>query len=118
MEHNKLTGIPPINGKYTWSNKRVGNRNINEVGSYIGPRKYCINFNSTRSKILHTTASDHKPVAIILGKMDNQGPLPFKYSPIWDKRKDFRNLISDTWAQKNHRITSLCVGNKIKKFEN
>lgn len=44
--------------------------------------------------------SDHKLVAIILGKMDNQGPLPVKYYPIWDSSEEFRKLILEVWAQK------------------
>jgi len=39
-------------------------------------------------------------MAIILGRMDNQGPLPFKYYPIWDNSEEFRKLISKVWAQK------------------
>lgn len=30
MEQQNLIDIPPNNGKYTWSNKRVGKRNIKE----------------------------------------------------------------------------------------
>ena len=50
-------------------------------------------YTSVKSKIIHTTASDHKPVAIILGKLDNQGPLPFRYNSIWDSNKEFRNQL-------------------------
>lgn len=41
---------------------------------------------------------DHKPMAIILGKMDNQGLLYFKYCPIWDNNEEFNKLISEVWA--------------------
>ena len=30
MEQHKLIDIPPSNGKYTWSNKRIGKNNIKE----------------------------------------------------------------------------------------
>jgi len=43
-------------------------------------------------------------VATTLGMMDNQGPLPFKYCPIWDSSEEFINLISEVWTQK---VTSL-----------
>lgn len=99
MEQNKLIDISPSNGKYTWSNKRVGKRNIKErLDHILVQENIAPSFNSEGSKIIHTMTSDHKPVAIILGKMDNQGPLPFKYNLIWDNNEDFRNLISDAWA--------------------
>lgn len=92
MEQNKLINIPPSNGKYTWNNKRVGKNNVNEILDQILVQENIISsFNSARSKIIHAMASEHKPIAISLGLMDNQGPLPFKYCPIWNSSEDFRN---------------------------
>ena len=53
---------------------------------------------------------------MILGKMDNQGPLPFKYSPIWDSNEDFKNLISDAWAQKITGSPHYVWETKLKKL--
>ena len=50
-------------------------------------------------KIVHKSASDHKPVVLTMGKLENQGPLPFKYNPIWDSKEDFGKLIKDSWKK-------------------
>ncbi len=41
-------------------------------------------------------ASDHKLVAIVMGKIKNQGPLPFRYSSIWDINTEI-NEIKESW---------------------
>jgi len=69
MEHHKLIDIPPRNGKYTWSNKRVGKSNIKErLDRILVQENIASGFNSTRAKILHTMTSNHKLVAIIWAK--------------------------------------------------
>ena len=83
MEQHNLIDILPSNGKYTWSNKTVGKNNIKErLDKILVQENIAVDYTSVKFKIIHTTASDHKPVAIILGKLDNQGPLPVRYNSI------------------------------------
>lgn len=56
------------------------------------------NFSRIQSTIIQGFISDHKPVALDLDKVENMGPLPFKYNRAWDSSEDFRNLIKDTCA--------------------
>ena len=85
MEQHNLVDISPSNGKYTWSNKRVGKSNIKEGLDRILIQENIVAVHSSiKSKIIHTTTSNHKPVTIVMGKMENQGLLPFRYSSIWD----------------------------------
>ena len=53
--------------------------------------------NSIKSKILHTTTFDHKSVIIVMEKMENQGPLPFRYSSIWDNNGEINELVKEAW---------------------
>jgi len=55
-------------------------------------------YNSIKSKIIHTTTSDHKLVVITLGKMENQGPLSFRYNSIWDSCTKTNELVKVAWA--------------------
>jgi len=65
MEKNNLIDIPPNNGKYMWNNKRVGSNNIKERLDRILVQDNIIsNYNSARSRIIHTTTSYHKMVVI------------------------------------------------------
>eukprot|EP00253_Pinus_taeda_P010799 PITA_10799 len=97
--HN-LIDIPPHNGKFTWSNKRIGIHNIKERLDRILVHEIIVaGFPSIKSKIIQASASDHKPVVLTLDKGRNLGPLPFKYNKSWDSKEDFRKLVQDQWAK-------------------
>ena len=53
-------------------------------------------FSSIKSKIIHATAFDHKPVVLILDTLKNFGPIPFKYNKNWDSKEDFSKIIKDS----------------------
>lgn len=94
MEQHSLLNIPPNNGKYTWNNKRVDKSNIKErLDRILIQENIEAVYNSIKSKVIHNTTSDHKPVVIALGKMENQGPLPFRYSSTWDNSTEISKLI-------------------------
>eukprot|EP00253_Pinus_taeda_P009755 PITA_09755 len=97
--HN-LMDIPLSNGKYTWSNKRIGLSNIKErLDRFLLQEGIAASFQSIKSHLIHASASDHKPVILNLDKGRNLGPLPFKYNKIWDLQDDFRSLIKNQWAK-------------------
>jgi len=52
-----------------------------------------------KSKIVHNSASDHKSVVLTLGKLENQGPLPIRYNPIWNSKEDFGKHIKERWKK-------------------
>jgi len=98
MEQHNLIDIPPSNGKYNWSNKKVGKSNIKErLDRILIQENIAAMYISIKSKILHTIASDHKLVTIVMGKMGNQGPLPFRYSSIWDSNTEISELVKEAW---------------------
>jgi len=77
----------------------VGKNNIKErLDRILIQKNIAAVHSSIKSKILHTTASDHKSVAIMMGKMENQGPLPFRYSSIWDSNIEFSELVKEARA--------------------
>lgn len=32
-----------------------------------------------------------------MGKMENQGPLPFRYNSIWDNNTEINELVKEAW---------------------
>lgn len=90
IETHKLIDIPPNNGKFTWSNKRDGIHNIKErLDKILIHERIITGFSLVKSKIIHATTSDHKPVALILDSVRNLGAIPFKYNKIWDSKEGF-----------------------------
>eukprot|EP00253_Pinus_taeda_P015345 PITA_15345 len=107
IQSYNLVDIPPLNGRFTWSNKRVGNNNIKErLDRILVQERIVARFSNIQSKILLGYFSDHKPVALILDKGKNMGPLPFKYNKAWDSKEEFRALVKEQWAKeaKNNAV--------------
>jgi len=85
-----LFDVHPSKGKYTWSNKRLG------VG-HIKARLDCFLIHSCllllslniSSQIVPWGISNHCPIAISFDKIENLGPNPFKFNPIWMDSPDF-----------------------------
>jgi len=51
----------------------VGKSNIKERLDRIPiDENTTVAYSAIKTKIIHTTASNHKPVAIVMGKMENQ----------------------------------------------
>ena len=99
IQAHNLLDFPPSNGKYTWSNQRIGNHNIKErLDSFLLQQGITANFSLIKSKIIQASASDHKPTVISMEKWRNLGPLPFKYNKIWDQSEEFRSLVQSKWA--------------------
>jgi len=99
IQTHNLIDIPPSNGKYTWSNKRIGSQNIKErLDRFLLQEGIAASFSCIKSKIIQASASDHKPVVINMERGRNMGPLPFKYNKIWDQIEDFHSLVQSHWA--------------------
>lgn len=39
-------------------------------------------------------------MVVEMGKLENQGPLPFRYSSIWDSNTETNDLIKKSWEPK------------------
>eukprot|EP00253_Pinus_taeda_P010854 PITA_10854 len=99
IQTHSLVGIPPQNGRFTWSNKRTGKNNIKErLDRILAQERIMANFQRIQSTIIQGYISDHKPVALCLDKGKYTGPIPFKYNKVWDSSEDFKELIKDHWA--------------------
>eukprot|EP00253_Pinus_taeda_P030697 PITA_30697 len=100
IQTHNLVDIPPHNGRFTWSNKRIGNSNIKErLDQILVQERIVARFSNIQSKIILGYFSDHKPVALILDKGKNMGPLPFKYNKAWDSKEEFRTLVKEQWEK-------------------
>jgi len=51
------------------------------------------------TNILNTFASDHYPITVTLETHCPVGPIPFKYSPLWNRILLAREIFKETWSQ-------------------
>ncbi len=96
IEDYKLIDILPSNDKYAWNNKRIGKNNMKERLDIILIHESIVAaYTLVKSKIVHNSASYHKSVVLTMGKLENQGTLPFRYNPFWDSKEYFDKQIKD-----------------------
>eukprot|EP00253_Pinus_taeda_P003930 PITA_03930 len=69
------------------------------------------------SVVRDPTVSNHRPIKLdILAHMD-QGPIPFKFSPIWVKEQSFMQLVKDTWKQQVNGSTFFVWDEKLRRVK-
>lgn len=100
MEQHNLIDIPPSNGMCTWINKRIGKNNIKErLDRILIHKSIAATFTLVKRNIVHTIASNHKPMVLSLGTLENQGLLPLRYNSIWDSKEEFGKQNKDSWKK-------------------
>eukprot|EP00253_Pinus_taeda_P002180 PITA_02180 len=96
MQDWDLIDIKPTLGKYTWSNKRVSLGHIAAgLDRFLVQSSFLLLGLEARSHILHNNVSDHKPISLELLITKDLGPIPFKFSSLWIKEKDFMEKIRE-----------------------
>ena len=50
------------------------------------------------SKNLPKLTLDHKPILLQLEEEENMGPIPFRYSPLWNDKEGFKETVSSAWS--------------------
>jgi hypothetical protein len=98
MSEWELEDIPPTNGKFTWSNKRLGPGHIAaRLDRFLIQSSFLTLGLRASSKVLPHYTSDHKPIALSLRPSAALGPIPFKFTPLWQEQGDFLNLVHHSW---------------------
>lgn len=99
MQEQDLVDIKPKNHKYTWSNRQLGAGNIMErLDRFLINIAYLSSFSTGQSNILNISASDHYPITLNLHSHFQLGPLPFKYSSLWNHIPAARDAVWQAWT--------------------
>ena len=94
-----LFDIQPSKGKYRWSNKRIGvHHTTARLDRFLIHNPLLFHPLSISSKIVSWGILDLRPIALSLVKVENLGPIPFKFNPLWLDSPDFLPLISSNWS--------------------
>lgn len=91
-----LLDLKPSQGKYTWTNKRVGLGHIvARLDRFLIQSSHLLLGLNVNMSILPNSTSDHKPIKLLLTGQRNLGPIPFRFSPLWINQKDFRERVEE-----------------------
>lgn len=119
MQHGDLVDIIPKNRKYTWSNRRLGRNNIMErLDQILVNVSFLSTFLVDNASILPFGTSYHYPTALTLESLYPMGPLPFKYSPLWNDIEAAKVLVQQTWCQHFKGSPSFIWERKLRNVKN
>eukprot|EP00253_Pinus_taeda_P028778 PITA_28778 len=98
MQDWDLLDILPENGKYTWSNKRIGPGHIvARLDRCLVQSSFLLLGLESILHILPCSASDHKPILLEMLGHKYFGPIPFRFNPLWVKELVFLKMVQDCW---------------------
>jgi len=94
IQDHELVDVVPKNRRYTWSNCRFGMGNIMErLDRFLINVVFLSSFSVVYASILSTSASDHYPIILTLETQCPLGPIPFKYSSLWNWVPAVREIV-------------------------
>eukprot|EP00253_Pinus_taeda_P028387 PITA_28387 len=100
MQDHDLIDVAPKNRRYTWSNHRLGKGNIMErLDRILINVTFLSSFSVGYATILPFSVSDHYPITLTLETHCSLGPIPFKYSSLWNCIPAIKEIVQNTWCQ-------------------
>jgi hypothetical protein len=113
-----LADVKPKKCKYTWSNKRMGKDHIAaRLDIFLVNNIFLEDNVSYHSNILSWGGSDHKPISLFIEPMEDYGPIPFRFNPLWAQDPSFLELVSHSWCHRVHGSPIYIWENKVKKLK-
>ena len=95
IHERKLIDLKPKQGRYTWSNKRVGSSCISTRLDRFLVHSPLFDVNLIIStKNLPKLSSDHHPISLQIEKEVDLGPIPFRFSPLYIERAGFLDVVT------------------------
>ena len=94
-----LLDLPLKNGKYTWSNRRLGAGYIaTMLDRFLVSASFLLRDLNPASFTFPSVVSDHKPVSLVLATSINLGPIPFYFNSSWIQEEKSMGLVKNTWG--------------------
>ena len=113
-----LVNIKQRKGKCTWNNKRSGHGHIAAILDHILVSSSLLdNPLIPVSRLLTSYVSDHKPIMFSLKPIENLGPHPFNFPPIWLTKIGFHDVFSQAWGIFFHGSPAYIWEHKLKNVK-
>ena len=84
---------------YTWTNNIIGEDNIlDRLDRFLLHNTFLSEKKIVSIEILPKWNSYHKPILLLLEEEENLGPIPFRFSPLWENREGFMDIVNKVWS--------------------
>ncbi|XP_059077870.1 uncharacterized protein LOC131876474 [Cryptomeria japonica] len=93
-----LVDIKPINGKFTWNNRRVGDSCIAKILDHFLVSCFWVGgMWSSCSKILNWRGLDHSSIKLSISSTRIPQTPPFKFQLMWPRDLDLHDYVAQWW---------------------
>ena len=94
-----LIDLPLKNGKYTWSNRRLGASCIAaKLDRFLVSASFLLRDITLTSFTLPSSVSEHKLISLVLSTPKNLGPIPFKFNSSWIQEEKSMGIVNNVWG--------------------
>jgi len=95
-----LVDIPTINGKFTWNNRRGGNKQISSRLDRFLVSEHIIGMDIFyEASILSSIGSDLWPIKLEIAMNNQNKKRPFRFESFWLRDPKFSNRVKNWWQE-------------------
>lgn len=100
QEELHLMDIPTINGRYTWNNRRGGNRKItSHLDRFLATENLINRYVYYKSSILTCMGSIHWPIRLDVDMKQGKTKRPFGFEAFWLRDSTFLGKLKEWWKE-------------------
>ncbi|XP_026452273.1 uncharacterized protein LOC113352696 [Papaver somniferum] len=116
MNDCNLLGKIPSGPRFTWTNKQINGKNIQErLDRLLLNESWQLMFPNAQVSHLHFYNSDHRVLLVDTNPKFKFRPRPFRIESMWLQDLRFKQLVNTIWAQRDpHSDTHLSLAQKFK----
>ncbi|KAF9610305.1 hypothetical protein IFM89_021975 [Coptis chinensis] len=113
---NALIDTRSLGFKFSWSNKRHGDkRMVQKIDCILVNQKWIDATTEWRSKILQRRISDHSPIVGWFTAIPKPHNIPFRFKKHWIKHESLKEVVKQSWEERLEDVPIRKVMKKLKR---
>ncbi|KAF9604242.1 hypothetical protein IFM89_004948 [Coptis chinensis] len=115
---NALIDTTSLGFKFSWSNKRHGDkRMVQKIDRILVNQKWIDAATEWRSKILQRRISDHSPIVGWFTAIPKPHNIPFRFKKHWIKHESLKEVVKQSWEERLKDAPIRKVMKKLKRLK-
>ncbi|KAF9618929.1 hypothetical protein IFM89_002924 [Coptis chinensis] len=113
---NALIDTTSFSFKFSWSNKRHGDkRMVQKIDRILVNQKWIDAATGWRSKILQRRILDHSPIVGWFTAIPKPHNIPFRFKKHWIKHESLKEVVKQSWEERLEDVPIRKVMKKLKR---
>eukprot|EP00253_Pinus_taeda_P029800 PITA_29800 len=100
IDNARLVDVYPKHGKFTWNNRRGGERLISSrLDRFLVSESLLLDGTVVESNILPSGGSDHWPISLMVEIPGTPRNKPFRFKKFWIEHPNFLTMVETWWSE-------------------